>query len=82
MSPSNNVAEKRRLHTENWGAGQIGFSSVEAALIRKDLRAFTRRREILGIYIMPIIIVIISIFYSSGITTAEAHPQTYSFGPA
>ena len=48
--------------------GKLGFSSVEAALIRKDLRAFTRRRELLGIYILPIIIVIISIFYSFGIT--------------
>ena len=48
--------------------GKLGFSSVEAALIRKDLNAFTRRRELLGIYFMPIIIVIISIFYSFGIT--------------
>jgi hypothetical protein len=47
--------------------GKIGFSSVEAALIRKDLRAFTRRRELIGVYFMPIIIVIISIFYSYGI---------------
>ena len=46
--------------------GKLGFSSVEAALVRKDLRAFTRRRELLGIYFMPIIIVIISIFYSFG----------------
>ena len=46
--------------------GELGFSSVEAALIRKDIRAFTRRRELLGIYIMPIIVMIISIFYSFG----------------
>jgi hypothetical protein len=46
--------------------GKIGFSSVEAALIRKDLRALTRRRELIGVYIMPIIIVILSIFYSFG----------------
>jgi hypothetical protein len=48
--------------------GKLGFSSIEAALIRKDLRAFTRRRDLLGIYFMPIILVIISIFYSFGIT--------------
>ena len=48
--------------------GKLGFSSVEAALIRKDLRAFTRRRELIGVYFMPIIIVILSIFYSFGIT--------------
>ena len=47
--------------------GKLGFSSSEAALIRKDLRAFTRRRDLLGIYFMPIILVIISIFYSFGI---------------
>jgi len=52
--------------------GKLGFSSVEAALIRKDLRAFTRRRELLGVYFMPIIIVIISIFYSFGITNGGA----------
>ena len=46
--------------------GKFGFSSVEAALIRKDLRAFTRRRELLGVYFMPIIIIILSIFYSFG----------------
>ena len=46
--------------------GKFGFSSVEAALIRKDLKAFTRRRELLGIYFMPIIITILSIFYSFG----------------
>ncbi|MGA3111284.1 MAG: hypothetical protein ABSE15_04540 [Candidatus Bathyarchaeia archaeon] len=50
------------------GLGKLGFSSAEAALIRKDLRAFTRRRDLLGIYFMPIILVIISIFYSFGIT--------------
>ena len=58
--------------------GKLGFSSVEAALIRKDLRAFTRRRELLGIYFMPIIIVIISIFYSFGITGGGIILKSYS----
>jgi len=52
--------------------GKIGFSSVEAALIRKDLRAFTRRRELIGVYFMPIIIVILSIFYSYGINSGNS----------
>src|SRR5208337_1642615 len=30
--------------------GRIGFSNVEAAIIRKDLRASIRRREMVGIY--------------------------------
>jgi len=56
--------------------GKLGFSSVEAALIRKDLRAFTRRRELMGVYFMPIIIVIISIFYSFGITSGSSSDIT------
>jgi hypothetical protein len=47
--------------------GKLGFSSIEAALIRKDMRAFTRRRELLSLYIFPIIIFIIGIFNSLGI---------------
>jgi hypothetical protein len=39
--------------------GKIGFSSVEAALIRKDLKAFTRRRELIGAFIVPIVFLII-----------------------
>jgi hypothetical protein len=56
--------------------GKLGFSAVEAALIRKDLRAFTRRRELLGIYFMPIIVVIISIFYSFGIGSGGSQDLT------
>ncbi len=58
--------------------GKLGFSTAEAALIRKDLRAFTRRRELLGTYFMPIIIVIISIFYSLGINSGSSGSSTIS----
>jgi hypothetical protein len=47
--------------------GKFGFSNVEAAIIRKDLRAFTRRRELTGIYIAPIIMIIIPILNSLGV---------------
>lgn len=47
--------------------GRIGFSTVEAALIRKDLRAFTRRRELLSVYIFPIILIIIALFENFGV---------------
>jgi hypothetical protein len=50
--------------------GRLGFPSVEAALIRKDLRAFTRRRELLASYIFPIILIILAIFESVGITSS------------
>jgi hypothetical protein len=44
--------------------GRLGFSSVEAALIRKDLKAFTRRRELISVFILPVVFMIIPIFSS------------------
>jgi hypothetical protein len=58
--------------------GRLGFSSPEAALIRKDLRAFTRRRELLASYIFPIILIILAIFESLGITTTGVTTRSTS----
>jgi hypothetical protein len=52
--------------------GRLGFSTSEAALIRKDLKAFTRRRELMGIFIGPIVIVLVPLFQSVG--TASSSP--------
>ncbi len=38
--------------------GRLGFSSFEAGLMRKDLKAFTRRRELTYIFILPVIVII------------------------
>jgi hypothetical protein len=46
--------------------GKLGFSTVEAALIRKDLKAFTRRRELMTIFIIPIVIIIVPLMQSLG----------------
>src|SRR3990170_258769 len=46
--------------------GKFGFSTVEAALIRKDLKAFTRRRELMTIFIAPIVFVLVPLFQSLG----------------
>ena len=46
--------------------GKLGLSTVEAALIRKDLRAFTRRRELMTIFIFPIVIILVPIMQSLG----------------
>ena len=46
--------------------GKLGFSTSEAALIRKDLKAFTRRRELMTIFIGPIVIVLVPLFQSLG----------------
>jgi hypothetical protein len=44
--------------------GKLGFTNTEAAIIRKDARAFTRRRELLGVFIVPIVFMIVPIFNS------------------
>jgi len=46
--------------------GKLGFSSLEAAIIRKDLKAFTRRKELMYIFIMPIVFVIVPLMQSFG----------------
>ncbi|MGD0330075.1 MAG: hypothetical protein ABSB40_06460 [Nitrososphaeria archaeon] len=45
---------------------RFGFSTSEVTLIRKDLRAFTRRRELMYIFILPLIIVLMPILGSAG----------------
>jgi len=46
--------------------GKLGFSTSEAALIRKDLKAFTRRRELMTIFIGPIVIILVPLFQQFG----------------
>ena len=55
--------------------GKLGFSTAEAAIIRKDLRAFTRRREMVGIFIAPIIMIVLPLTQSLGITGSAASSQ-------
>jgi len=57
--------------------GKLGFSTVEAAIIGKDLRAFTRRRELITIFIVPVIFVIITLFQSINVSYRTAPTQTY-----
>jgi hypothetical protein len=47
--------------------GKLGFSTAEAAIFQKDIRAFTRRRELIGIFIAPIIMIIVPVMNSLGI---------------
>lgn len=49
--------------------GKLGFSTVEAALILKDFRAFTRRRELMTIFIIPIVFIILPIMQSASLST-------------
>jgi hypothetical protein len=62
--------------------GKFGFTTVEAALIRKDLKAFTRRRELIFIFILPIIMVIVPIMQAlgrNGPPSSVAWPFLYFF---
>ena len=59
--------------------GKLGFSSLEAAIIRKDIRAFTRRRELLGIFIIPIVFVIVPIFNSLNTANSGSPPALNFF---
>jgi hypothetical protein len=60
------ITISRGVYTPKVGIlGKIGFSSVQAALIQKDLKAFTRRRELMGIFILPIVFLIVPIMTAS-----------------
>jgi len=56
--------------------GRFGFSSVQAALIRKDLRAFTRRRELMFTFIMPIVFMIVPVMSSLNASASQGPPGT------
>ena len=55
--------------------GKLGFANAEAALIRKDARAFTRRKELLGVFIVPIVFIIVPIFNTMNTANQGAPPQ-------
>jgi hypothetical protein len=67
------ITISRGAYTPKTGIlGKFGFSSVEAALIRKDLKAFTRRRELISTFILPIVFLIIPIMGSLNNTAASS----------
>jgi hypothetical protein len=47
--------------------GKLGFSSLEAAVMRKDFKAFTRRRELMYIFIMPLVFILMPLMQYSGV---------------
>jgi hypothetical protein len=57
--------------------GKLGFSTVEAALMRKDFRAFTRRRELMTIFIGPIVIMLVPLMQSVSMTSGTVPYQVY-----
>jgi hypothetical protein len=59
--------------------GKLGFSAPEAAIIRKDFRAFTRRREMVSIFIVPIVMIIIPLTQSLGVNSSAAASAQSTF---
>lgn len=61
---------------------KLSFTSIEVAIVRKDFKAFTRRRELMTTFIVPIIILLIPIMQSLGATseplTAMASPLLFA----
>jgi hypothetical protein len=55
--------------------GRLGFSTVEAALIRKDWKAFTRRRELMYIFVVPIVTILIPLMQSLGVMGGPVAPE-------
>jgi hypothetical protein len=77
--PAITVQKSGSVYAPKTGAlGKLGFSSVEAALIRKDIRSFTRRRELISVFIVPIVFIIVPILQSINITSNQGVPSEVS----
>ena len=61
--------------------GKLGFSSLEAAVIRKDFKAFTRRRELMYIFIMPLVFILMPLMQQLGALgePAATEPSRFLF---
>ena len=78
LAPSKPYTPKQGL------LGRFGFTAAETALIRKDFRGLTRRKEMLGWVAIPIAIGIISIIttYSTWVTaTTTSEKLAFFAGP-
>jgi hypothetical protein len=74
------ITVSRGVYTPRTGLlGKFGFSTVETALIRKDLKAFTRRRELMVIFIIPIVIMIAPLMQSLGTMERPVPPEASQF---
>ena len=72
--PAIRIQNSGGMHTSKAGLlGKLGFSTTEAAIIRKDFKAFTRRRELMTIFITPVIFVLIPFLQSFG-ASSEVPP--------
>ena len=59
--------------------GKLGFSSLVAAVMRKDFKAFTRRRELMYVFIMPLVIILVPLMQYLGIYGGPVPPEASLF---
>ncbi|MBE0512971.1 hypothetical protein IBX38_07965, partial [Candidatus Bathyarchaeota archaeon] len=59
--------------------GKLGFSSLEAAVMRKDLKAFTRRRELMYVFITPLVFILIPLMQYLGLYGGPVPPEGSRF---
>jgi len=59
--------------------GKLGFSSLEAAVMRKDFKAFTRRRELMYIFIMPLVFILMPLMQYLGALGRPVSPEASPF---
>lgn len=63
--------------------GKLGFSSLEAAVMKKDFRAFTRRRELMYLFIMPLVFILMPLMQYLGVMgepmSAEVSPFLFAW---
>ena len=50
----------------------LGLSTVESALVRKDIRGYTRRRELMPYLAMPFVFVALIVFQSSSMPASDS----------
>ncbi len=59
---------------------RLGISTAVAAVMRKDLKAYTRRQELMYVFIMPIVFVVSTLMpFIAGGRGATSGPDTFSF---
>lgn len=78
------IKVSKGIHVSKVGLlGRIGFSPIEAAIMRKDFKAFTRRQELAYIFIFPVVFGIMPILSTMRAITEAPTPHTlyalYSF---
>ncbi|HJX24486.1 MAG TPA: hypothetical protein VJ574_08835, partial [Candidatus Bathyarchaeia archaeon] len=58
---------------------RMGFTPTEAAIMGKDFRAFTRKRQLMSVFLLPVVFVIIPLMQYLGIMGSPVPPEASPF---